>query len=75
MHEITILHVVGCAGAVEARAVVAELAAARSDVTVSEVLVENETEAVARGLRGSPTVLVNGRDVESDTRIPIGSMG
>jgi hypothetical protein len=75
MNEITILHVEGCSGAVEVRAVVSELAATRADVTVIEVLIENETEAVARGFRGSPTVLVNGRDVEADPPIPVGSMG
>ena len=75
MHVITILRVEGCSGAVEARAVVAELEAARADISVTEVLVEDEDEALARGLRGSPTVLVNGRDVEADTPIPLGSMG
>ncbi len=75
MHEITILHVEGCTGAVEARAVVSRVAAARGDIRVIEVLVENEAEALARGLRGSPTVLVNGKEVESDTPIPLGSMG
>ncbi len=75
MNEITILHVEGCAGAAGARAVASELAATRADVRVVEVLIENEAEAGARGLRGSPTVLVNGRDVEADSRIPVGSMG
>jgi len=74
MNEITILHVEGCSGAVEVSAVVSELAAARTDLAVIEVLVENETEALARNFRGSPTVLVNGRDVEADPRIPLGSM-
>jgi 2-hydroxychromene-2-carboxylate isomerase len=75
MNEITILHVEGCAGTVGARAVVSELASTRADVTVIEALIENETEAIARGFRGSPTVLVNGRDVEADPQIPVGSMG
>jgi hypothetical protein len=75
MNEITILHVEGCSGAVEARAVVSELAAARADVRVIEVLIENEEDAFARSFRGSPTVLVNGRDVEADPQIPLGSMG
>ena len=74
MNEITILHVEGCSGAVEAKAVVSELAATRADVTLIEVLIENETEAIARGFRGSPTVLVNGRDVAADPQIPLGSM-
>lgn len=75
MHEITILHVEGCSGAVQAKAVALELAATRADVTVTEVLIENEKEALTRSFRGSPTVLVNGRDVEADTRIPLGSIG
>ena len=75
MHEITILHVEGCTGAVEARAVVSELAAERTDIRVIDVLVEDEDQALAHGFRGSPTVLVNGRDVEADTLIPLGSMG
>ena len=75
MNEITILHVEGCPGAVEARAVVSELKATRTDVILIEVLIKNETEAVAQRFRGSPTVLVNGRDVEADPQIPVGSMG
>ena len=74
MNEITILHVEGCTGAVEARVVASEVAAARTDVTVIEVLVEVEDQALARGLRGSPSVLVNGKDVDADTPIPLGSM-
>jgi hypothetical protein len=69
MNEITILYVEGCPGAVEARAVVGDLAATRADITVTEVLIENETEALTHRFRGSLTVLVNGRDVEADTRI------
>ena len=52
-----------------------ELAAERTDIRVIDVLVEDEDQALAHGFRGSPTVLVNGRDVEADTLIPLGSMG
>lgn len=40
-----------------------------------EVLIESEVDAAMRGFRGSPTVLVDGDDVESESELPIGAMG
>ena len=73
-HAITVLHVPGCAGGVAALAVASHIAGAREDVSVREVVIEDEATAVACGFRGSPTVQVDGRDVEPETEIPPGSM-
>jgi len=74
MREITILHVEGCPGAGEAKAEALAVAAGRPDVVVRDVTVRDEEAAIAAGLRGSPTVLVDGRDVEPECEIPIGAM-
>jgi len=74
-HTITVLHVPSCAGGAAAFAAASRLGAARDDVEVAEVLIEDEETALERGLRGSPTVLIDGRDLEQDTAIPPGSMG
>jgi hypothetical protein len=42
---------------------------------INEIVVEEEAKALVNGLRGSPTVLVDGRDIEPDSPIPIGSLG
>ena len=75
VHTITVLHVAGCAGGAAAIAIASRIAAARSDVSLIEVVVEEEATAVARGFRGSPTVQVDGRDIEPETEIPLGAMG
>jgi glutaredoxin len=74
-HTITVLHVPGCTGGAAALALAARIAAARDDVAVAELVVEDEETALASGFRGSPTVLIDGRDLEPDTEIPPGSMG
>jgi len=74
-HTITVLHVPGCTGGATALAIASGIAQARDDVSVGEVVIEDEATAVARGFRGSPTVLVDGRDLEPETEIPPGSMG
>lgn len=74
-HAITVLHVPGCSGGAHALAIAARIAAARDDVEVDGVVIEDEEAAVARSFRGSPTVLIDGRDLEPDTEIPIGSTG
>ena len=61
-------------GAPEAEKLARSLAASRSDVKVEALLVADETQAVALGFRGSPTVLVDGEDVEPASAIPLGSM-
>jgi hypothetical protein len=43
-------------------------------VTVEVVLVADEEKAVALGFRGSPTMLVDGVDVEPGSEIPLGPM-
>ena len=73
-HTITILHTEGCLGAPEAEKLARSLAASRGDVTVDVVLIEDKTQAVALGFRGSPTVLVDGVDIEPASEIPLGSM-
>ena len=74
-HSITVLHVPGCVGGAAVLKIAAGITDARSDVTVSDVVIEDDSIAVARGFRGSPTVLIDGRDLEPDTELPIGSMG
>jgi hypothetical protein len=74
-HTITILHVPGCVGGAAALAIASQIAAARTDVNVRNIVVEDDETAVAHGFRGSPTVLVDGGDIEADTAIPVGSMG
>ena len=74
-HTITVLHVPGCAGGTGALAVASGIADARGDVSVSDVVIEDDAAAVAGGFRGSPTVLIDGRDLEPDTEIPLGTMG
>ena len=73
-HTITILRTDGCRGAPEAERLARSLGASRRDVTVEVVLVADGEQAVALGFRGSPTVLVDGMDVEPSPEIPLGSM-
>ncbi|MBE0418281.1 MAG: hypothetical protein IBX63_10995 [Coriobacteriia bacterium] len=75
MHTITIVHTAGCAGAEGTARVAGALAASRGDVTVDLVLVEDEAQALALGFRGSPTVLVDGADIEAEPQSPVGTMG
>lgn len=74
-HTITVLHVPGCAGGAAALAIASGIAEARGDVGVEDVVIEDETAGVARGFRGSPTVQIDGADLEPETEIPLGSMG
>jgi hypothetical protein len=74
-HAITVLHVPGCAGGAAALAIASGIAAVRHDVDVGELVIEDEETALASGFRGSPTVLIDGRDLEPDSEIPLGSMG
>jgi glutaredoxin len=75
MSTITILHLPGCAGGQAAVEAAFGIATTRSDVTVEEIVIADQSEAIRRGFRGSPTVLVDGVDIEPDCQIPIGSMG
>jgi hypothetical protein len=73
-HTITILHAEGCLGAPEAETVARGLAATRNDVSVQVVLVEDEAQAVTLLFRGSPTVLIDGIDIEPDSEIRLGGL-
>ncbi len=75
LHTITILHVPGCAGGRSALDLASGIARARPDVSVNEVIIEGDAVALASGFRGSPTVLIDGRDIETDPQTPVGSMG
>jgi hypothetical protein len=75
MHTIAVLHVPGCAGGHAALDLASDIARTRSDVKVRDVVIEAEVDAVATGFRGSPTVLIDGRDVELDPQTPVGAMG
>lgn len=74
-HTITVLHVPGCAGGAAALGIAAAIAEHRDDVTVEDAVVEDEATGAERGFRGSPTIQVDGRDLEPETEIPLGSMG
>ena len=74
-HTITVLHVPGCPGGAAALAIASGIAEARGDVAVEDVVIEDEATGVARGFRGSPTVQIDGVDLEPETEIPLGSMG
>lgn len=75
MHEIAILHVPGCAGGQAALEIASRIAVGRSDVAVRDVVVETRADAILNGLQGSPTVLIDGRDIQADPQTPVGSMG
>jgi hypothetical protein len=75
MHTVTILHVPGCAGGRVALDIASRISQARPDVRVDDVVIEGETDAIATGFRGSPTVLIDGIDIENDPQAPVGSMG
>jgi hypothetical protein len=73
--DITVLHVPGCSGGTTALAVAAEIAQVDVDVSVTEVVIEDGASAAAHGFRGSPTVLIDGREMAPDPEVPLGSMG
>jgi len=75
MHTIAVLHVPGCAGGRASLEIASALARARLDVTVDDIVIGSEDEGMAKGFRGSPTVLIDGRDIEPDPQTPLGSMG
>lgn len=75
MTTITILHLPGCTGGKAAARMASRIAETRPDVAVEEILIVDEADAVSRGFRGSPTVLVDRVDIEPASQTPIGSMG
>ena len=60
--QLTVLAVPDCpnAGLLEQR--LAQVLDGRPDVTVSRYVVEDQDEATRRGMRGSPTLLIDGTD-------------
>lgn len=74
-HTIAVLHVPGCRGGVATLEIAAEIARERDDVSVADVVIEDDAAAAARGFRGSPTVLIDGCEIAPDPQVPIGSMG
>jgi len=75
MHTITVLHVPGCAGGKAALQIASAIEQTRPDVAAEDVVIEAEEDGIARGFRGSPTVLIDGRDIEPNSQTPLGSMG
>jgi len=75
MHTITVLHVPGCAGGKAALEIAAAIERARHDVAVEDVIIESDADGILSGFRGSPTVQVDGCDVDADPHTPLGSMG
>ena len=68
--EIMVLHVADCPNV----AVVLEriaVACGDSSVQVSTRLVDTDADAATLGMRGSPTVLVDGRDVGGDSEVGV----
>ncbi len=74
-HTIAVLHVPGCRGGAAALDTAAEIAGERDDVSVADVVIQDDASAVAQGFRGSPTVLIDGREMAPDPQVPIGTMG
>jgi hypothetical protein len=60
--EITVLYFEGCPNAERALARVRSVVEGRDDITVTTRAVEDEDDAVAVGMHGSPTVLIDGAD-------------
>lgn len=69
--DITLLYFEGCPSWQLADERLATLAAERSDLTVTRQRVESAEEAQRLGFRGSPSILVDGRDVFADADAPV----
>jgi hypothetical protein len=74
-HTIAVLHAPGCHGGAAALETASEIAGERDDVIVADVVIEDDASAVAQGFRGSPTVVIDGREMAPDPHVPIGTMG
>lgn len=60
--NLTVLHVEGCPSLEPLVDELTGLVGARTDITVTTVLVESELQATRLGFHGSPTILVDGVD-------------
>jgi hypothetical protein len=70
--DVHILHVPDCPNAALAVERVRAASAGRTDVRVAAVEITDEAEATRAGMRGSPTILVDGADPLSPPGQPIG---
>ena len=67
--KVSILHMAGCPATPPTVRLVQEVARAlRVPITLESVLVETPEQAQALGFLGSPTVQVEGRDIEPEAR-------
>jgi hypothetical protein len=62
--RVEILYVAGCPHVAPARAVIEQALAQRGVAVKVRAVLVSDAEAASGGFGGSPTVLVNGRDVE-----------
>ena len=60
--QLTVLAVAGCPNAPVLEQRLAGLLAGRPEVTVTRLVISDAAEAARRGMRGSPTLLVDGQD-------------
>lgn len=60
--RVEVLHVADCPNTAAITGRLATLIAGRRDVTIAHRVIHDEAEAVARGMTGSPTLLVDGSD-------------
>ena len=70
--EITLQYFDGCPNWRTTAAHLATLADQRVDSTIGYEVIDTHEAAVARGFRGSPTVLVDGVDPFADENAPVG---
>jgi len=73
-HTISVLHLQGCGGARALLDIAFHIAEVRADVSVEDVVIADWAEGATKGLRGSPTVLIDGHNLESDSQTPIGAV-
>jgi hypothetical protein len=60
--DLKVLAVPGCPNAMLLEQRLAQVLAGRPDVSVSRQVIDDEQEAARQGMRGSPTILVDGTD-------------
>jgi hypothetical protein len=70
--EITLQYFDGCPNWETTAALLDRLRDDGLDVTVGLELIDTHDKAVARGFRGSPTVLIDGVDLFADEEAPVG---
>ncbi len=69
MIDVKIIHLKGCDGAVTSRAMVEEVAQElNTPVTIENILIETEEKAIEYRHIGSPTIQINGLDIDPSVR-------